>query len=134
MPERQYLSGSPATNRWNTHVDAMKYYYRSLARRKQDNKKSFNEMLDMMKNTYGLDSIWISGYDDPKVTTEDSLLDLRTGIILSEITEFKPNSRIVIFDACYNGDFREKDYVAGRILCRRKMRNHFCQLSQCTAR
>ena len=24
MPERQYLSGSPATNRWNAHVDAMK--------------------------------------------------------------------------------------------------------------
>lgn len=38
MPERQYLSGSPATNRWNAHVDAMKYYYRGLARRKQDNK------------------------------------------------------------------------------------------------
>lgn len=49
MPERQYLSGSPATNRWNAHVDAMKYYYRGLARRKQDNKKSFDEMLDMMK-------------------------------------------------------------------------------------
>ena len=47
-------------------------------------------MLDMMKKHIWSDSIWISGYDDPKVTTEDSLLDLRTGIILSEITEFKP--------------------------------------------
>lgn len=116
MPERQYLSGSPATNRWNAHVDAMKYYYRGLARRKQDNKKSFDEMLDMMKNTYGLDTTWIAGYDDPKVIAEDSLLDLRTGIILSEVTEFKPNSRMVIFDACYNGDFREKDYIAGRYI------------------
>lgn len=116
MPERQYLSGSPATNRWNAHVDAMKYYYRGLARRKQNNKKSFDEMLDMMKNTYGLDTTWIAGYDDPKVIAEDSLLDLRTGIILSEVTEFKPNSRMVIFDACYNGDFREKDYIAGRYI------------------
>ena len=116
MPERQYLSGSPATNRWNAHVDAMKYYYRGLARRKQNNKKSFDEMLDMMKNTYGLDTTWIAGYDDPKVIVEDSLLDLRTGIILSEVTEFKPNSRMVIFDACYNGDFREKDYIAGRYI------------------
>ena len=70
----------------------------------------------MMKNTYGLDTTWIAGYDDPKVIAEDSLLDLRTGIILSEVTEFKPNSRMVIFDACYNGDFREKDYIAGRYI------------------
>ena len=66
-----------------------------------------------MKNTYGLDTTWIAGYDDPKVIAEDSLLDLRTGIILSEVTEFKPNSRMVIFDACYNGDFRGK-----RLHCR----------------
>ena len=116
VPERQYLSGSPATNRWNTHIDAMKYYYRSLARKKQGNKKAFDEMLDKMKDKYGLDSTWIAGYADPKVITEDSLLDLRTGIILPEVTDFKPNSRMVIFDACYNGDFREKDYIAGRYI------------------
>lgn len=116
VPERQYLSGSPATNRWNTHIDAMKYYYRSLARKKQGNKKAFDEMLDKMKNKYGLDSTWIAGYADPKVIAEDSLLDLRTGIILPEVTDFKPNSRMVIFDACYNGDFREKDYIAGRYI------------------
>ena len=28
-----------------------------------------------MKNTYGLDTTWIAGYDDPKVIAEDSLLD-----------------------------------------------------------
>ncbi len=116
VPERQYLSGSPATNRWNTHIDAMKYYYRSLARKKQGNKKAFDEMLDKMKDKYGLDSTWIAGYADPKVIAEDSLLDLRTGIILPEVTDFKPNSRMVIFDACYNGDFREKDYIAGRYI------------------
>ncbi len=116
VPERQYLSGSPATNRWNTHMDAMKYYYRSLARKKQGNKKAFDEMLDKMKDKYGLDSTWIAGYADPKVIAEDSLLDLRTGIILPEVTDFKPNSRMVIFDACYNGDFREKDYIAGRYI------------------
>lgn len=116
VPERQYLSGSPATNRWNTHMDAMKYYYRSLARKKQGDKKAFDEMLDKMKDKYGLDSTWIAGYADPKVIAEDSLLDLRTGIILPEVTDFKPNSRMVIFDACYNGDFRERDYIAGRYI------------------
>lgn len=42
------------------------------------------------------------------------MLDLRTGITLQDVTAMKPNVRMVIFDACYSGDFREKDYIAGR--------------------
>lgn len=116
LPERQYLSASPATSTWNDHVEQMKYYLRAQARRKQNDPKAFSELLSKMRNTYGIDSTWISGYNDPKVIKADSLADLRTGIILPEITQFRPNSRMVIFDACYNGDFREKDYVAGRYI------------------
>ena len=116
VPERMYLSGSAATQTWNAHMDAMKYYWRGLARRYENRPKDFKEMLERMEKRYGLDSTWIAGWNDPKVIEEDSLLDLRTGIILPEVTQMKPNSRMVIFDACYNGDFREKDYIAGRFI------------------
>lgn len=116
MPDRQYLSGSAATNLWNKHVEAIKYYYREQARRRKGNEKSLKGLLQDMQQKYGLDSTWIAGWNDRKVIEADSLLDLRTGIILSEVTEFKPNSKMVIFDACYNGDFREKDYIAGRYI------------------
>lgn len=116
LPERMYLSGSAATQTWNAHMDAMKYYWRGLARRYENRPKDFKDMLERMHNKYGLDSTWISGWNDPKVIEEDSLRNLRTGIILPEVTQMKPNSRMVIFDACYNGDFREKDYIAGRFI------------------
>ena len=116
VPERMYLSGSAATQTWNAHMDAMKYYWRGLARRYENRPKDFKDMLERMEKRYGLDSTWIAGWNDPKVIEEDSLLDLRTGIILPEVTQMKPNSRMVIFDACYNGDFREKDYIAGRFI------------------
>lgn len=116
IPERQYLSGSAATNQWNKHVEAIKYYYREQARKRKGSEKMFKSLMDDMQHKYGLDSTWIAGWDDLKVIEADSLLDLRTGIILSEVSEFKPNSRMVIFDACYNGDFREKDYIAGRYI------------------
>lgn len=116
VPERMYISGSPATQTWTAHMDAMKYYWRGLARRYEDRPKDFQGMLDRMKNKYGIDSTWIAGWNDPKVIEEDSLRDLRSGIILPEVTQIKPNSRMVIFDACYNGDFREKDYIAGRFI------------------
>lgn len=116
MPERMYLSGSPATQSWTAHVDAIKYYFRDVARRKADKKKDFAEMLDKMVNSYGVDTTWIAGWDDNEVIKKDSLRDLRTGIVLTDVSEIKPNSRMVIFDACYNGDFREKDYIAGRFI------------------
>lgn len=116
LPERMYLSGSAATQTWNSHMDAMKYYWRGLARRYKNRPKDFKDMLERMHNKYGLDSTWISGWNDPKVIEEDSLRNLRTGIILPEVTQMKPNSRMVIFDACYNGDFRERDYIAGRFI------------------
>jgi hypothetical protein len=116
LPHRMYLSGSPETQSWTDHMDEMKYYWRGMARRYENRPKDFKAMLDRMQNKYGLDSTWIDGWNDPKVIEEDSLRDLRTGIILPEVTEIKPNSRMVIFDACYNGDFREKDYIAGRFI------------------
>lgn len=116
LPHRMYLSGSPATQMWTAHMDAMKYYWRGMARRYENRPKDFKDLLDRMQNKFGLDSTWIAGWNDPKMIEEDSLRDLRTGIILPEVTEIKPNSRMVIFDACYNGDFREKDYIAGRFI------------------
>ena len=116
LPHRMYLSGSPETQSWTDHMDEMKYYWRGMARRYENRPKDFKAMMDRMQNKYGLDSTWIEGWNDPKVIKEDSLRDLRTGIILPEVTEIKPNSRMVIFDACYNGDFREKDYIAGRFI------------------
>ena len=116
VPNRMYLSGSPETQSWTDHMDEMKYYWRGMARRYENRPKDFKAMMDRMQNKYGLDSTWIEGWNDPKVIKEDSLRDLRTGIILPEVTEIKPNSRMVIFDACYNGDFREKDYIAGRFI------------------
>lgn len=116
VPERQYLSGIPGSNRWNDHVEMMKYNLRAQARRQGADKEGLERLKARIADKYGMDSTWIAGYDDPSQIAADSLLDARTGLELAEITEIKPNSRMVIFDACYNGDFREKDYIAGRYI------------------
>lgn len=77
-------------------------------------------MLDKMKDKYGLDSTWIAGYADPKVIAEDSLLDLRTGIILPEVTDFKPNSRMVILMHATTAISVKKITLPGVISCRKE--------------
>ena len=36
--------------------------------------------------------------------------------ILEEVEAIVPNARFVVFDACYNGDYREDDFIAGHYI------------------
>ena len=115
-PDRQYLSASPATEDLNSHIEKLKADKRSYIRRWAKTPEKIAEYIQKQREEYGLDASWFEGYDDPKQLEKDSLLDLKTGIVLADVTKMKPNARMVIFDACYNGDFREKDYIAGRYI------------------
>ena len=114
LPERQYVSGIPASDYLNDHISLLKENLRSLARRNKT-----PEDLEKFAAKYkamGLDESWWNDYNSPEMIEADSITDLKRGIVLSDINEMAPNSRMVIFDACYNGDFREPDYIAGRYI------------------
>lgn len=103
---RMYLSGYPEDR------DAEEYIgmtLRGMARR--DSARAYSRAAEM-----GLDSSWVRGFDKPGTVALDSLADLKTGIILEEIDVIAPNAKFVIFDACYNGDFRNPDFVAGKFI------------------
>ena len=103
---RMYLAGYPEDREPQEYLHAT---IRSLARRSVDRVKDRIEKL-------GLDSTWYADYNTREAIVADSLLDLKTGIILEEINDIAPNPRFVIFDACYNGDFRHPDFIAGKFI------------------
>ena len=65
---------------------------------------------------WGFESAWYDDWNSPERIAADSLQDLRTGIILQEVDNIAPNARLVVFDACYNGDFRHADFIAGKFI------------------
>ncbi len=115
-PDRQYLSASPPTDNLTSHIEKLKADKRSYLRRWAKTPEKRAEYIQQQQKEFGLDASWFEGYDDPQQIEKDSLLDLKTGIVLSDVTTMRPNARMVIFDACYNGDFREDDYIAGRYI------------------
>ena len=99
------------------YCEAGKLYLRNMMRReKRMGKDPMAYQKTMMKKYNLIDSTWFAGAFDPKVIAQDSLDDLQQGIILEDIPEIKPNARFVIFDACYNGDFREPSCVASEFI------------------
>lgn len=59
----------------------------------------------------------VPGFFDPERMGEtkdsDSIFAADINIVLSDLRDLRPQSRITIFDACYNGSFHQPGYVAG---------------------
>lgn len=114
MPERQYLTGTPPAEDLDGYYNTGRYLARAAVRTRLRYGDSPEEAMASVMERYGLDSSWVCDSFDPEVVKADSLEDLRTGIVLDDIQKTAPNVRLAIFDACYNGDFREEDCVASR--------------------
>lgn len=112
MPDRQYLSGTPYVSSAEEAVPEIGFILRERARRSASSRRS------ALRNAaeLGLDTTWYCAPDTAEQLRTDSIADLRSGIILEEVPAIAPNARFVIFDACYNGDYREDNFIAGHYI------------------
>lgn len=82
----------------------------SYRRYSKQKKASFKEE---MINDFGL----LESFFDKKILDRtrksDSAFSANTNIVLSDLRNLKPQSKITILDACYNGSFHKSGYVAG---------------------
>jgi hypothetical protein len=114
MPNRQYLTGEPAES--ENLVESAKLAFRERLRRESGNPAKVKTLKEKYMSTFKIDSTWFNGAFDREIIIKDSLEELRRGIVLEDVPVIKPNARIVLFDACYNGDFREDRYIAGEYI------------------
>lgn len=115
-PDRQYISGIPHSQGIFDNVQAAKRLFRNRLRREAENKGNIEKLKREWMNYYKIDSTWFKGAFDPEQVKKDSLDEIETGIVLQDVPGIAPNPRIVIFDACYNGDFREDSYIGGEYI------------------
>lgn len=103
---RMYLSIVPPSEEPD---ERLRSYLETTAHRSPENAAAKAEQ-------WGLDSTWFCSYNDPERVAADSLEDLRSGIVLEDVNAISPNAKFVIFDACYNGDFHNPDFIAGKFI------------------
>ncbi len=116
VPDRQYLTDTPAPEDIDGYYADARYRLRRQLRSAARRGKDIGTLKDEYTGKYGIPSAWIDDWDEPKYEVEDSLYDAATGIMLDDIVKTAPNVRMAIFDACYNGDFREDDCIASRYI------------------
>lgn len=115
-PERQWIQSAPPATYDDEYYAAAKLQARQAVRRKVRLGSAPEKAMAEVMQRYGLDTTWVTDSFDPDVMCADSLEDIRLGIVLEDVWAAKPNARMYIFDACYNGDFREEDNIASRYI------------------
>lgn len=116
VPERQYVTETPRPSETDAYYYDAKYRMRQRIRTAVRRGKDAESVIEDIVNKYGITRDWVEDWNEPKTVAEDSLYDAATGIMLDDIAAAKPNVRMTIFDACYNGDFREDDCIASRYI------------------
>lgn len=116
VPERQYVTETPRANETDAYYYDAKYRMRQRIRTAVSRGKDAESVIEDIVKKYDITRDWVEDWNNPKTEAEDSLYDAATGILLDDIAAAKPNVRMTIFDACYNGDFREDDCIASRYI------------------
>lgn len=116
MPERQYLTGIPLSRGADENMEAGKRLFRNWLRKNKEGSEKNEQLKSAWKSYYKIDSTWFAGAFDKEQIKKDSLDDVNMGIVLEDVPAINPNPRIVIFDACYNGDFREESFIGGEYI------------------
>lgn len=116
MPERQYLTGLAPAHTPDELLEEGKRQMRGYLRRQKDRNKDIEAVKAQLKKELGITDMWFEGAFDPKLIAADSIYELKTGIVLDDIPAIAPNARFVLFDACFNGDFRHKRFIANEYI------------------
>ena len=116
LPDYQYLTGTPIATDIDEYVEGAQRDMREQVRRAVSRNAKLQELEQSFIQRYGVDSSWWAGAFSPELQQADSIETALRTIYLDDIAQIAPNPRFVIFDACYNGDFREDRYIAGEYI------------------
>lgn len=117
LTERQYVTGLPKAEDADGYFEMGRYYAREFIRTQMRYGRTREEAENRLRETCpDMRPEWYRDALSPETVKADSLLENRTVIELDEIQKAAPNVRMAVFDACYNGDFREDDWIANRYI------------------
>lgn len=114
-PDTQYINGYRNGSDVNTSIENTKRFLRSkipaLAK-----KKGKEAAIDEYSKSYNVPRSWCEEAFDSTKVAADSIYNLDMDVITTDVRKLTPSARFIMFDACFNGSFYEKDYIAGSYL------------------
>ncbi len=114
-PRTEYINGLPEGSSLSASIENIKFYLRgklpSRAAKvgREQAVKEYSERL-------GVPRQWCEEAFDSLKLVSDSLFNETLDIHTYDVRKLRPGARFILFDACFNGSFHQKDYLAGAYL------------------
>lgn len=115
--EIQYMNGIPLPQSTREEISNVKLYLRESLRHGKEKGLSADTVKARLNKRLGeFPDSWFAGASDPATAEKDSLFMRSLDLFIDEFATYRPNARLVILDACFNGSFHKRQYIAGAYL------------------
>lgn len=114
-PDKEYINGYENGSSVGLSIENIKHYINSKVPSMAEDKGK-EAAIDYFSKSLDVPRSWCEAALDPKVMKEDSLYCNSLDIYTTDIRKIKTCPRFVMFDACFNGSFHQKDNICGAYL------------------
>ena len=115
--EKQYINNPPSGDDMDFSVSYIQQYLRSSLRRAARKGQDPEQATTALIKKYGVPREWFEGaFGNDSLHISDSIFAVSGNIYSSELAAIKPASRMVIFNACYNGSFHHPNNISAAYL------------------
>ena len=113
-PDTEYLDDNPTPQNAEQNLEAVKRFFRAKINTAVSRGKDTTETINYYKGGYDVPEHWFSheALFGKEISEKDSINAVQMDLHLTDLGEYKPNARVVILDACYNGAFCHDEYIA----------------------
>lgn len=112
----EYLNNLPQPNSTSTEIESIKLYLRESLRHAQQKNRPIDSAKLKLTQKFDIPDSWFEGSFDPEIRAKDSIYLYNLDLYLSDFIHYKPNSRLVLLDACFNGSFHKEDCIANEYI------------------
>jgi hypothetical protein len=115
--EKQYINNPPSGDDLDFSLSFIKQYLRNSLRRAVQKKQDTAQAKQALIKKYGVPDAWFDdAFGNDSLHIADSIFATSGNIYSSELKDIRPSSRMVIFNACYNGSFHHPANISAAYL------------------
>ena len=115
-PIKEYINRYPDARNARDQLDQAQFFFRSKIRNAVEDGVPLDSAIASYVRDYDVPAHWFETVMDSASVAADSVYNEKLDLHMHDFGKYKPNARVVILDACFNGSFNNDKYIAGAYL------------------
>ncbi|MBD5313284.1 MAG: HEAT repeat domain-containing protein [Bacteroides sp.] len=112
-PKQEYINRYPDPRSTKDQLEAANRFFRSKIRSAVDRGTPLDSAKMYYVRNFDVPFDWFDDVMTPASIAADSIYDDQLDLHIYDFGKYKPNARVVMLDACFNGAFNNPEYIAG---------------------